>query len=126
MAKCITSAQAPAAIGPYSQATQAGNMLFISGQLPIDPSSGAFPAGGAAEHATQSIANLKAILEQAGFGLEDVVKVTVFLKDLEDFAAVNEVYGKHFQQPYPARSTFQVARLPKDALLEIEAIAVRA
>lgn len=123
MKNAIVTAGAPAAIGPYSQAVKAGGMVFVSGQLPIDPATGAFP-GGVTEQTKRSLLNCKAILEQAGLGLGNVVKTTVFLKDMNDFAAMNEVYASFFAQPYPARAAFEVARLPKDAQVEIEMIAV--
>ncbi|GAA3669185.1 RidA family protein [Arthrobacter ginkgonis] len=126
-ARAITSPTAPAAIGPYSQAVAAGNLVFVSGQLPIDPATGAFVPGGAAEQAERSIANIKTVLEAAGLGLTDVVKTTVLLADLADFEAVNAVYARHFGSGIPpARSTFQAAGLPKEALVEIEAIAATA
>lgn len=123
MKDAIVTAGAPAAIGPYSQAVKAGGMVFVSGQLPIDPATGTFP-GSVTEQTNRSLLNCKAILEQAGLGLENVVKTTVFLKDMNDFAAMNEVYASFFAQPYPARAAFEVARLPKDAQVEIEMIAV--
>ena len=123
MKDAIVTAGAPAAIGPYSQAVKAGGMVFVSGQLPIDPATGTFP-GSVTEQTKRSLLNCKAILEQAGLGLENVVKTTVFLKDMNDFAAMNEVYASFFAQPYPARAAFEVARLPKDAQVEIEMIAV--
>lgn len=115
--------KAPAAIGPYSQAIQVGQMLFTSGQVPIDPETGAIVEGGIQEQARQSLNNIKAILNAAGTNMGAVVKTTVFLQDMNDFAAMNEVYAQFFQEPYPARSAVQVGRLPKDALVEIEAIA---
>ena len=123
MKDAIVTAGAPAAIGPYSQAVKAGGMVFVSGQLPIDPATGTFP-GSVTEQTKRSLLNCKAILEQAGLGLENVVKTTVFLKDMNDFAAMNEVYASFFAQPYPARAAVEVARLPKDAQVEIEMIAV--
>ena len=123
MKNAIVTAGAPAAIGPYSQAIKAGGMVFVSGQLPIDPATGAFPDS-VTEQTKRSLLNCKAILEQAGLGLGNVVKTTVFLKDMNDFAAMNDVYASFFEQPYPARAAFEVARLPKDALVEIEMIAV--
>lgn len=123
MKTAIHTDSAPAALGPYSQAVQAGNLLFASGQVPIDPATGAVVEGGIQAQARQSLTNLKAILEQAGADLNAVVKTTVFLKDMNDFAAMNEVYAQFFQQPFPARSAVEVARLPKDVLVEIEAIA---
>lgn len=121
MKKPIHTEQAPQAIGPYSQAVQTGNLLFTSGQLGIDPATGQFPAT-VADQAKQSLENVKAIVEAAGATMNDIVKTTVFLKDMNDFATVNEVYASFFTQPYPARSAVEVARLPKDALVEIEVI----
>lgn len=123
MKKIISTAKAPAAIGPYSQAVSLGSLLITSGQLPLDPATGAFPEGIAAQ-TRQSLANVKAILEEAGTDMEHVVKTTVFLNDMNDFGAMNEVYATFFQEGgYPARSAVEVARLPKDALVEIEVIA---
>lgn len=122
----ISTSDAPAAIGPYSQAIRVGGMLFTSGQIPIDPKTGAFVAGGIAEQTKQVLENLKAILTQAGLELSHVVKTTVFLKAMSDFAAMNEVYAQYLAPAgvtAPARSTVQVAGLPKDALVEIEVIA---
>jgi len=120
--RSIATAQAPAAIGPYSQGVIAGNLLFISGQLPLDPETGKFVAGGIEEHTHQCLKNLKAIAEAAGSSLERAVKVTVFLTNMEDFACVNQVYVQYFSDNLPARSAFQVAALPKNADIEIEAI----
>jgi len=125
MKQAISTSNAPAALGPYSQAVQVGNLLFLSGQVPIDPATGSVVEGGIQEQARQSLTNLKAILNEAGTNMGAVVKTTVFLKSMDDFAAMNEVYAQFFQQPYPARSAVQVAKLPKDVLVEIEAIAVR-
>lgn len=122
----IATPAAPAAIGPYSQAIRVGDMLFTSGQIPTDPATGVFVPGGIKEQTTQVLENLKAILNHAGIDLIHVVKTTVFLKDMKDFAAMNEVYAKYLAPPGaipPARSTVQVAALPKDALIEIEVIA---
>jgi len=121
--KVITSEKAPAAIGPYSQAIKTKELVFVSGQLPINAFTGTMPEG-VEEQAKQSLENLKNILDQIGLTMEEVVKTTVFLKDLNNFNIVNEVYGKYFTQGYPARSAVQVARLPKDAEIEIEAIAI--
>ncbi|MCR8659650.1 RidA family protein [Paenibacillus endoradicis] len=121
MKKAIHTEQAPQAIGPYSQAVQVGNLLFTSGQLGMDPVNNIFPAT-TAEQAKQSLENVKAIVETAGGTMSDIIKTTVFLKDMNDFASVNEVYASFFEQPYPARSAVEVARLPKDALVEIEVI----
>ena len=122
----ISSPSAPAAIGPYSQAIRIGNTVYTSGQIPLDPQTGAFVSGGIVEQTTQVLENLKAVLAQAGLSLSQVVKTTVFLKDLGDFTAMNEVYARYLATPGtvpPARSTVQVAALPKDALVEIELIA---
>ncbi len=123
MKQVIHTDSAPAAIGPYSQAIQIGDLLFVSGQVPIDPSTGAMVEGDIKAQAQQSLNNLKAILNAAGTNMGAVVKTTVFLADMNDFAAMNEVYAQFFQEPFPARSAVQVARLPKDAKVEIEAIA---
>ena len=122
--KVISTQNAPAAIGPYSQALDLGGMVFVSGQIPVDPASGAMPED-VQDQARQSLANLKAILAEAGLTMADVVKTVVFLADLDDFAAVNEVYAQAFAQPFPARSCVQVAGIPKGAKVEIECIAVR-
>ena len=123
MTQGIHTDSAPAAIGPYSQAIQIGDLLFVSGQVPIDPSTGAIVEGDIKAQAQQSLNNLKAILNAAGTNMGAVVKTTVFLADMNDFAAMNEVYAQFFQEPFPARSAVQVGRLPKDAKVEIEAIA---
>lgn len=123
MKQVIHTDSAPAAIGPYSQAIQIGDLLFVSGQVPIDPSTGAMVEGDIKAQAQQSLNNLKAILNAAGTNMGAVVKTTVFLADMNDFAAMNEVYAQFFQEPFPARSAVQAARLPKDAKVEIEAIA---
>ena len=120
----IATEHAPGAIGPYSQAVHAGNLVFASGQIPIDPATGEFVAGGIAEQTEQVLRNLAAVFEAAGVGLNQVVKTTVFLADMEDFTAMNEVYGRFFGEQPPARATVQAARLPRDAKVEIEAIAV--
>jgi len=120
----IQTEQAPQAIGPYSQATKAGGFVFVSGQIPIDPGTGQFVAGGIAEQTQQVMKNLAAVLEAAGSGLDRVVKTTVFLADIEEFAAMNEVYGRFFKQQPPARATVQAGRLPRNAKVEIEAIAL--
>ena len=122
--KVVSTANAPAAIGPYSQALDLGNMVFVSGQLPVDPATGVMPEA-VEEQAKQSLANIKAILAEAGLGMENVVKTVIFLADIQDFAAVNAVYAEAFVQPYPARSCVQVVAIPKGAKLEIECIAVR-
>ena len=121
--KAISTTKAPGAIGPYSQAIQAGNMVFTSGQLPITPQTGAFPEGGIKEQTRQSLLNVKAILEGAGLTMANVVKTTVFLADMNDFADMNSVYAEFFTEPYPARSAVAVKTLPKGALVEIEAVA---
>ena len=123
--KQINTEKAPAAIGPYSQAIEANNMVFVSGQLPIDPSTGNFVEGGAPEQARQSLTNAKAFLNEAGLDLNNIIKTTVLLADIADFAAVNEVYASFFSAPFPARSAFAVKDLPKGALVEIELIAAR-
>lgn len=122
--KVISTQNAPAAIGPYSQALDLGGMVFVSGQIPVDPATGAMPED-VQDQARQSLANLKAILTEAGLTMADVVKTVVFLADLDDFAAVNEVYAQAFAQPFPSRSCVQVAGIPKGAKVEIECIAVR-
>lgn len=123
MRKTIHTDNAPAAIGPYVQAVAVGNLLYTSGQIPIDPATGAFPVGIAAQ-VEQVLCNVRAILAEAGCGMEHVIKTTVFLKDMHDFAAMNEVYARFFSaDALPARSAVEVARLPKDALVEIEVIA---
>ena len=122
--KALQTEKAPAAIGPYSQAIDSGaGLVFVSGQLPIDPSTGAFPEGGVKEQTRQSLTNAKAILEAEGLSLKNVVKTTVFLADMADFATMNEVYAQFFTAPYPARSAVAVKTLPKGALVEIECIA---
>ena len=123
MKQVIHTDSAPAAIGPYSQAIQIGDLLFVSGQVPIDPSTGSIVEGDVKAQAQQSLNNLKAILNAAGTNMGAVVKTTVFLADMNDFAAMNEVYAQFFQEPFPARSAVQAARLPKDAKVEIEDIA---
>ena len=125
MKKVISTSKAPAAIGPYCQAIQVGNLVFASGQIPIDPATGNFVAGGVREQARQSLTNVKAILDEAGLTLDNVVKTTVFLADMNDFADVNAVYAEFFAEPYPARSAVAVKTLPKGALVEIEVIAAQ-
>ncbi len=120
----IQTDNAPAAIGPYSQAIKAGNTIYVSGQLPIDPATGAFAGEDIAAQTRQSLTNISNILKEAGADMSAVVKTTVLLKDIADFGAMNEVYAEFFSAPYPARAAFQVAALPKDALVEIEAVAV--
>jgi len=119
----IQTASAPAAIGPYSQAVRTGSLLFVSGQIPLDPVSGQLIGGGIEAQTHQVLKNLVAILSAANATLDDVVKTTIFLKDMQQFQAVNEVYGSYFKAPYPARATVEVARLPKDVGVEIECIA---
>ena len=123
MKQIIQTEQAPKAIGPYSQAIRSNGLVFASGQIPIDPATGQFVAGGIAEQTEQAIKNLSQVLEAAGSGLHRVVKTTVFLADMDEFAAMNEVYGRFFSEEPPARATVQAARLPRDARVEIEAIA---
>jgi 2-iminobutanoate/2-iminopropanoate deaminase len=120
----VATEKAPRAIGPYSQAVRAGNLLFASGQIPIDPATGEFVAGGIAEQTEQVLRNLSAVFEASGAGLNQVVKTTVFLADMDDFTAMNEVYARFFGANPPARATVQAARLPRDAKVEIEATAV--
>ncbi len=121
----IQTSGAPAAIGPYSQGIAAGNTAYVSGQLPIDPATGEFAGPDIASQTRRSLQNVEAILAAQGMGMKDVVKTTVLLADIADFAAMNEVYGEFFSAPYPARAAFQVAALPKGARVEIEAIAVK-
>ena len=123
--KAIQTANAPAAIGPYSQAIQAGQSLYISGQLGIDPATSQIVEGGIATETTQALENVKAILTEAGFTFADVVQVQVFLADIRDFAAMNEVYGSFFAEPFPARAAFEVVKLPKYAKVEIMVTATR-
>ena len=124
MKTAISTSAAPAAVGPYSQAIDTGAVVFVSGQLPVNPTTGEIPDG-AATQAERAFANVLAILAAAGLGPESVVKTTVFLTDLADFTAVNEVYARVFPAPFPARSCVQVAAIPKGARLEVEAIAAR-
>jgi 2-iminobutanoate/2-iminopropanoate deaminase len=121
--KSITTDAAPSAIGPYSQAIQSENLVFCSGQIPLDPSTGTLVSGTIKDETHQVMKNLMAILEAAGCQAEDVVKTTIFLKDMNHFADVNEVYGSYFQAPFPARACVEVAKLPKDVRVEIDAIA---
>ena len=123
--KAIHTEQAPAAIGPYSQAIEAGGMVFVSGQLPVDPATGNFAEGGIKEQTRQSLTNAQNILAEAGLTLANVVKTTVFLSDMSNFADMNEVYAQFFSAPYPARSAVAVKTVPKGALVEVECIAVR-
>ncbi|MDO5440849.1 MAG: RidA family protein [Erysipelotrichaceae bacterium] len=124
MKKAIVTENAPKAIGPYSAAIETETTIYVSGQLPINPATGAFPEG-IKEQTRQSLTNIKAILEEKGLTMDNVVKTTVLLKDMNTFADMNGVYGEFFKEPYPARAAFEVARLPKDAMVEIEAIAVK-
>ena len=124
MKEIVSTPNAPAAIGPYSQAVKAGGLLFVSGQVPLDPATGVPVEATIQAQAARSLENVKAILAQAGATLDNVVKTTVFLKDMEDFVEMNRVYQTYFNKDCPARSAVQVARLPKDVLVEIEAIAV--
>ena len=126
MKKVIATQAAPAAIGPYSQAIEANGTLFISGQIPLDPATGEFSADDIKGQTRQVFRNIGAILKEAGLGFEHVVQVTVYLADIADFAAMNEVYAEFFAAPYPARAAFQVAALPKNAKVEIGVTAVRA
>ena len=123
MLQSISTNNAPAAIGPYSQAIMAGGFVYVSGQLPIDPSTGVFAAGGIKEQTRQSLLNAQAILREAGIDLSHVVKTTVFLSDIANFAPMNEVYAEFFAAPFPARSAVAVRDLPKNALVEIEVVA---
>ena len=123
MKQAISSPGAPKAIGPYSQAVKAGPLLFLSGQVPLDPVSGQMIDGDIAAQTRRVFENLGAVLDAGGRSFADVVRTTVFLADMNDFAAMNEVYGQYFKEPYPARATVQVARLPKDARVEIDLIA---
>ena len=123
MKNVISTSKAPAAIGPYSQAIQVGNLVYTSGQLPIDPATGQFPEGGIKEQTHQSLTNVKAILEGAGLSMASVVKTTVFIANMDAFAEMNSIYAEFFSEPYPARSAVAVKTLPKNALVEIEVIA---
>jgi len=122
--KVIQTDKAPQAIGPYSQAIQAGNFLFLSGQIPLDPKTGELVKGDIRKQTQQVLENIKGVLESQGLGMEDIVKVTIFLKDIGNFNQVNEVYATYFPSSPPARSTVEVAKLPRDAEIEIEAIAL--
>ena len=124
MKEIIQTANAPQAIGPYSQAVKVSGLIFASGQIPTDPQTGQFVAGGIQEQTDQVLKNLAAVLEAAGSGLQQVVKTTVFLIDMQEFAAMNEVYARFFNEQPPARATVEAARLPRDARVEIEAIAI--
>ncbi len=124
MKNVISTDKAPAAIGPYSQAIEVNGMVYTSGVIPVDPSTGNIPEGSVAQ-AEQAFSNLKNLIEASGSSMDKVVKTTVFIKEMNDFAAINEVYAKYFPAPYPARSCVEVARLPKDVMLEIEAITLK-
>ena len=124
MKKVIATDKAPAAIGPYSQAIEVNGMVYTSGIIPVDPATGNIPEGTVAQ-AEQAFLNMKNLLEAAGTDISQVVKTTVFIKEMNDFGAINEVYAKYFTEPYPSRSCVEVARLPKDVMLEIEAIALK-
>ena len=123
MKTVVCTDAAPAAVGPYSQGIRVGDLLFISGQLPLDPATGAFVEGGIEEQTTRCLENIKAVLAQTGAGMDSIVKTTVFLANMDDFAAMNQAYASYFRTDPPARSAFQVARLPKNGRVEIEAIA---
>ena len=123
MKEVINTTKAPAAIGPYSQAIKVGNLVYTSGQIPIDPATGSFVEGGIKEQTRQSLNNIKAILEETGLTMGNVVKTTVFMADMNDFADMNAVYAEYFAEPYPARSAVAVKTLPKGALVEIEVVA---
>ncbi len=124
MNQAVATKNAPAAIGPYSQGIKAGKTIYVSGQIPIDPATGEFAGQDIETQTRQSLTNIKNILKEAGADMSDVVKTTVLLKDIADFAAMNKVYAEFFTEPYPARAAFQVAAIPKGALVEIEAVAV--
>jgi len=123
MKKIISTTKAPSAIGPYSQAVQVGNLIYTSGQIPINPATGSFVEGGIREQTRQALLNVKAILEEAGLTMGNVVKTTVFMADMNDFSDMNAVYAEFFTEPYPARSAVAVKTLPKGALVEIEVVA---
>lgn len=125
MKKIISTEKAPAAIGPYSQAVEVNGMVYTSGVIPINPENGELVGGSADQQAEQALGNLKNLLEAAGTSMENVVKTVVFIKNMDDFGSINAVYGKYFPEPYPARSCVEVARLPKDVAIEIEAVAVK-
>ena len=125
MKQVISTKKAPVAIGPYSQAIQVGSLVYTSGQIPIDPATGVFAEGGIKEQTRQSLTNVKAILEEVGLSMSNVVKTTVFMADMGDFAEMNAVYAEFFSEPYPARSAVAVKTLPKGALVEIEVVAAK-
>lgn len=124
MKKRIVTDKAPAAIGPYSQAIEVGNMVYTSGIIPLNPATGEIAEGTVAQ-AEQVLSNMKNLLETAGTSMDKVIKTTVFIKEMDDFATINHVYAKYFGEPYPARSCVEVARLPKDVMMEMEAIAIK-
>jgi 2-iminobutanoate/2-iminopropanoate deaminase len=124
MKKVVCTDKAPAAIGPYSQAIEVNGMVFTSGVIPVDPATGNIPEGSSAQ-ADQVMRNMQNLLEAAGTSMENVIKTTVFIKEMDDFGAINEVYAKYFPEPYPSRSCVEVARLPKDVMLEMEVIAIK-
>lgn len=125
MKKTIATTKAPGAVGAYSQAIEVNGFVYVSGQIPLDPSTMKVVDGGIKEQATRSMENLKAILEEAGCGMEDIVKTTVLLDDINDFAAANEVYASYMKEPFPARACFEVSKLPLGVMIEIEAIAAK-
>ncbi|MFG6328818.1 MAG: RidA family protein [Lachnospiraceae bacterium] len=125
MKNIIKTDKAPAAIGPYSQAVEVNGMVYTSGVIPVDPVTGEITGSTAADQAEQVFSNLKNLIEASGASMENIIKTVVFLKNMEDFTAINGVYAKYFPQPYPARSCVEVARLPKDVMLEVEAIVVK-
>ena len=125
MENVISTDKAPAAIGPYSQAIEVNGMIYTSGMIPIDPSTGELVTGSVEAQTEQAISNLEALLAASGSSIEKAVKTVVFISNMDDFGKINEVYAKHFKEPYPARSCVQVARLPKDVAIEIEAVAVK-
>lgn len=125
MKTIISTDKAPQAIGPYSQAVEVNGMIYTSGMIPINPADGTLVTGAVEEQAEQALKNLKALIEESGSSMDKVVKTTVFIKDMNDFAKINEVYARYFTDNYPSRSCVEVARLPKDVLIEIEAIAIK-
>lgn len=125
MKKSISTPKAPAAIGPYSQAIEVNGTIYLSGQIPVDPATGNVVEGGIEAQATQCFRNIKAVLEEAGLTMDSIVKTTVFLSDMADFAAMNAIYAEQFTEPFPARSAVAVKQLPKNVLVEIESVAVR-
>lgn len=125
MKNIISTDKAPAAIGPYSQAVEVNGIIYTSGVIPVNPATGGIAGDTAAEQAEQAFTNLRNLVEASGTSMENVIKTVVFIKNMDDFASINEVYSKYFPAPYPARSCVEVARLPKDVLIEVEAIAVK-